>query len=120
VCMKYTVDGKPLQILGTRGKFSDTGCEEDSGKVLRPGGPFNKPSGMVNSPSGDLYVSDGYRNCRVYRFSADGHLIHSWGEPVKSASRSFRPTASTKRCGRTWAALLPYGWTPTRQSTLRS
>lgn len=89
VCLKYTVDGKPLQILGTRGKFSDTGCEEDSGKVLRPGGPFNKPSGMVNSPSGDLYVSDGYRNCRVHRFSADGHLIHSWGEPGKTAPNEF-------------------------------
>ena len=85
VCLKYTLDGKPLQIIGERGVFSDTGCEVDSGKVLRAGGPFNKPSGMVNSPSGDLYVSDGYRNCRVHRFAADGSLIQSWGEPGKVA-----------------------------------
>ncbi len=83
VCMTYTLDGRPSMILGERGKFSDTGCEEDGGTVLRAGGPFNKPSGMVNSPSGDLYVSDGYRNCRVHRFSADGDLVSSWGEPGK-------------------------------------
>ena len=85
VCMTYTLDGRPLMILGERGKFSDTGCEEVGGTVLRAGGPFNKPSGMVNSPSGDLYVSDGYRNCRVHRFSADGDLVSSWGEPGKTA-----------------------------------
>ena len=89
VCLRYTLEGKPLQILGTRGKYSDTGCEEDSGKVLRSGAPFNKPSGMVNSPSGDLYVSDGYRNCRVHQFSADGQLITSWGEPGKTAPNEF-------------------------------
>ena len=33
------------------------------------------------SPSGDLYVSDGYGNARVHRFSADGALISSWGTP---------------------------------------
>ena len=27
VCLKYTLDGKPLQILGDRGVHSDTGCE---------------------------------------------------------------------------------------------
>ena len=89
VCMTYTLDGRPLMIVGERGKFSDTGCEEDSGKVLRAGGPFNKPSGMVNSPSGDLYVSDGYRNCRVHRFSAEGDLISSWGDPGKVAPNEF-------------------------------
>lgn len=89
VCMTYTLDGRPLMIVGERGKFSDTGCEEDSGKVLRAGGPFNKPSGMVNSPSGDLYVSDGYRNCRVHRFSSNGDLISSWGDPGKVAPNEF-------------------------------
>ena len=60
VALKITLDGRPLQILGTRGQYSDTGCEEESGTVLRAGGPFNMPSGIVPSPSGDLYVSDGY------------------------------------------------------------
>ena len=89
VAIKYTLDGKPLLVLGTRGQHSDTGCTEDSGTVLRAAGPFNKPSGMVDSPSGDLYATDGYRNSRVHRFSATGELISSWGEPGKTAPGEF-------------------------------
>jgi len=33
------------------------------------------------APNGDLYVCDGYANARIHRFSADGTLIQSWGEP---------------------------------------
>ena len=89
LALKFTLDGRPIQILGTRGKYSDTGCEEEAGEVLRAGGPFNMPSGMVPSPSGDLYVSDGYRNCRVHRFSGDGKLISSWGNAGKKAPNEF-------------------------------
>jgi DNA-binding beta-propeller fold protein YncE len=89
VALKFTLDGKPLSILGNRGKPSDTGCTEDGGLVPRAAGPFNKPTEMVVAPSGDLYVSDGYRNSRVHHFSADGRLIHSWGEPGKQAPGEF-------------------------------
>ena len=89
VTMKYTLDGKPLLVLGKRGQPSDTGCEESGGKVLRPGGPFNMPCQMVLSPSGELYVSDGYRNCRIHRFTPQGHLIASWGNPGKVAPGEF-------------------------------
>ena len=27
MAMKYTLDGKPLQLIGTLGEYSDTGCE---------------------------------------------------------------------------------------------
>ena len=62
VALKFTLDGKPLLVLGERGKASDTGCNKDGGRVLRAAGPFNKPTEMVVAPSGDLYVTDGYRN----------------------------------------------------------
>ena len=77
VAMKYTLDGKPLQILGTHGQYSDTGCEVAGEVAPRSAGPFNYLTELVPSPSGDLYVSDGYRNARVHRFSADGspHLF---------------------------------------------
>ncbi|HJY79594.1 MAG TPA: peptidyl-alpha-hydroxyglycine alpha-amidating lyase family protein [Candidatus Binatia bacterium] len=89
VALKFTLDGKPLSILGSRGQPSDTGCTEDGGIVPRAAGPFNKPTEMVVAPSGDLYVSDGYRNSRVHHFSADGRLIDSWGTPGKSAPGEF-------------------------------
>ena len=46
------------------------------------GEPFNRPTDLtVNPANGDIYVSDGYRNSRIHRFSKDGALIQSWGEP---------------------------------------
>ena len=41
------------------------------------------------APNGDLYVSDGYRNARVHRFSRDGQLKQSWGEPGKGGPGEF-------------------------------
>ena len=57
--------------------------------VPRAAGPFNYPSEMYPSPSGDLYVSDGYRNSRVHRFSAEGRYITSWGTPGKGGPGEF-------------------------------
>ena len=89
VVLKFTLDGKALQVIGTRGVHSDTGCENMGDLVPRAAGPFNYPTEMVPAPSGDLYVTDGYRNSRVHRFSADGRLIHSWGEPGKTDAGHF-------------------------------
>ena len=89
MAVKYTLDGRPLQILGNRGQPSDTGCTEDSGHVPHVAGPFNKPTEMVIAPSGELYVSDGYRNARVHRFSAGGSLISSGGSHGKTAPAEF-------------------------------
>ena len=89
VCLMYTLDGKPLQVLGKRGVHSDTGCEKPGTLVPRSAGPFNYPTEMVPSPSGNLYVTDGYRNARVHRFDADGRLLGSWGHPGKTEPDHF-------------------------------
>lgn len=89
VCLMYTLDGKPLQVLGKRGEHSDTGCEKPGTLVPRSAGPFNYPTEMVPSPSGNLYVTDGYRNARVHRFDADGRLLGSWGHPGKTEPDHF-------------------------------
>ena len=85
--MKFTSDGKPLLTIGTKGYRSDTGVDpsdygSDAYKSVTHGGePFNLPAGIALNASGDVFISDGYANCRVHRFSADGELIRSWGEP---------------------------------------
>ena len=89
VCLVYTIDGKPIQMLGRHGVHSDTGCENPGDLCPRSAGPFNYPAELVPSPSGDLYVADGYRNARVHRFSWDGQLKQSWGEPGKSEPGHF-------------------------------
>ena len=89
VAMKLSVSGDVLLEVGNRGQPSDTGCFEDEGIVLRAGGPFNRPTRLSPSPSGDLYASDGYRNCRVHRFAADGQFIASWGRPGGDGPGAF-------------------------------
>jgi DNA-binding beta-propeller fold protein YncE len=53
----------------------------DFRNIQRPGPPFNFPTNLAISPNGDLYVADGYGNARIHRFSPDGTLLMSWGEP---------------------------------------
>ena len=89
IAAAFTLEGKPLQVLGRRGVHSDTGCEKPGDLVPRAAGPFNYPAELVPSPSGDLYVADGYRNSRVHRFSSEGRLISSWGEPGKTEPNQF-------------------------------
>jgi DNA-binding beta-propeller fold protein YncE len=31
--------------------------------------------------SGEIYIADGYGNARIHKFTADGKLLFSWGEP---------------------------------------
>jgi len=85
---KFTTDGQPLLTLGTSGVPCDNGYDrslattyERLGTITRGGGPFNRPTNLAIAPNGDLYVTDGYGNARVHHFSADGQLLHSWGEP---------------------------------------
>jgi DNA-binding beta-propeller fold protein YncE len=90
VAMSFTLDGKALLTLGTRGVHSDTGAVK-AWLVERPGGPFNHPTEMMPHPNGDIYVTDGYRNCRVHRFTRDGKLVKSWGTPGKGEGQFHLP-----------------------------
>jgi sugar lactone lactonase YvrE len=65
---KFSLDGKLVLTLGRPG---GTGA---------PGAPFNRPTGVWVAPGGELYVSDGYGQARVHRFSPEGTLLGSWGE----------------------------------------
>ncbi|GAA0981518.1 peptidyl-alpha-hydroxyglycine alpha-amidating lyase family protein [Acrocarpospora macrocephala] len=84
---KFTPDGELLLTIGTEGIPSDTGYTSTGParvhsveRVRHPGGPFNRCTALAVAPDGDLYITDGYGNCRVHHFTPDGELIHSWGE----------------------------------------
>lgn len=85
--MKFTASGKLLMTIGAKGYRSDTGVAPDDfssssyQKVTHGGGPFNLPAGIAIAPSGDIFIADGYANCQVHRFSAQGKHLLSWGEP---------------------------------------
>ncbi len=81
---KCTLEGTILQTLGTLNQGSDTGYEwGDLRTIKRGAGPFNRPTRVSLAQNGDLYISDGYGNARVHRFTAAGEYIQSWGEPGK-------------------------------------
>lgn len=68
-CMrKFTSDGELLMTLGTPDQPAD-------------GTPFNLPTDLAVGPDGELFVSDGYGNARIHKYSPDGELIKSWGTP---------------------------------------
>ncbi len=84
---KFTSDGKLLMRLGNKDQPSDTGYAKQSelamslATIKRGGPPFNRPTGVFASATGEIYVSDGYGNARVHKFSPEGNLLLSWGEP---------------------------------------
>ena len=79
---RFSPAGELLQTIGTSGRPSTTGATSVDYRTIRQAGPpFHYPTNLAVAPNGDLYVTDGYGNARVHRFSAAGELLHSWGEP---------------------------------------
>ncbi|MBI3694770.1 MAG: hypothetical protein HY238_08025 [Acidobacteria bacterium] len=64
---KFSHGGELLMTLGAKGVPGLDGTH------------FNRPTDVVVSPSGEFYVSDGYGNSRVAKFSADGKFLLDWG-----------------------------------------
>jgi DNA-binding beta-propeller fold protein YncE len=91
VAKSFTLDGKVLLTLGQRGVHSDTGCTGAPWLAERAAGPFNHPTEMIAHPNGDLYVTDGYRNARIHRFTRDGKLVTSWGTPGHAEGQFHLP-----------------------------
>jgi len=68
---KCALDGKVLFTLGMSGKPAP----------FMSGEPFNRCTHVAIDPrNGDFYVSDGYCNARVHKYTPDGKLLFSWGE----------------------------------------
>ncbi|MGD0329964.1 MAG: 6-bladed beta-propeller [Nitrososphaeria archaeon] len=71
-------------ILGKRNQPSNTGCVgKDYSTIKQAAGPFNYPTDIALDDEQNIYVSDGYGNCRVHVFSKEGEFICSWGEPAR-------------------------------------
>lgn len=74
--LKFSAEGRLLLALGSRGQPA-----RDA--------PFNFPTDACISQGGEIYVSDGYGNSRVHKFSNEGSLLLSWGT-AGSAPGQFR------------------------------
>ena len=79
---KFTPEGELLMTIGTPGQPA----EKWGGK------PFNRPTHAAVSPNtGNIYISDGYGNSRIHKYTPDGRLLLSWGEPGIDAGQFIRP-----------------------------
>jgi hypothetical protein len=65
---KYTLDGKLLMTLGTKG--------------VRGDGPdtFGGPCDVAVAENGDIFVADGHFNSRIVKFDKDGTFLKAWGK----------------------------------------
>ena len=68
---KCSLDGKLLLEIGVPGEPAP----------YMSGEPFHRCTHTALSPKGEIYVSDGYGNAKVHKYSPDGKLLMSWGEP---------------------------------------
>jgi DNA-binding beta-propeller fold protein YncE len=105
---KFDKSGRHRLTLGKRDQHSDTGYtqegREPSGPHLLPhyrnagkdasgggmpttngvahgAGPFYHPTDVCADEPGNIWISDGYRNSRVHKFSPSGELLMSFGDP---------------------------------------
>ena len=109
VVAKFTPDGKLLMTLGSKGHATDTGYVETFDfwesltTIVRGAPPFNRPTGVSISPKAEIYVADGYGNARIHKFSAEGRLLLSWGEPGGEPGQFRLPhSVRVDRHGKVW------------------
>lgn len=130
VVRELTMDGELLRDLGNLGVPSDSGYDPNiwrklqrQGKLIptdvvfdnnwafslglqsikRAAPPFNRPTGVVVGPQGDIFVSDGYGNASIHRFSPDGTLLKTWGGHGDEPGKFIIPHCIwCDRLGRLW------------------
>ena len=91
---KWTREGELVLTIGEPGVSS----ERHSGE------PFNRPTdAAVSSNDGSIFISDGYGNARVHRYSAEGELELSGASRASTSGSSWCRTTSrsTKTIGST-------------------
>lgn len=116
VIRELATDGTWIRDLGNYGVPSDSGYQGDiwrrwhrEGNVIpmnlpfqkdwsfiesiktitHAAPPFNRPTCAVETTKGDIFVSDGYANCALHKFSGDGTLQHTWGAPGIGPGKFF-------------------------------
>ena len=68
--------------IGTHGQSSE----------IWGGEPFNRPThAAVSRKTGHIYISDGYGNFNVHKYTGDGEYVKSWGGPGIDPGEFLRP-----------------------------
>lgn len=65
--IQYAPSGDVKKILGRRDMPGEDAVS------------FNRPTDIAFAPNGDFFISDGYGNNRVAKFTQDGKFVKAWG-----------------------------------------
>lgn len=79
--IKYSPAGKVLLVLGKR---NVPGAD---------GATFNRATDVAFAPNGDFFVSDGYGNNRIVKFTKEGRFVKAFGVKGKAAGQLHLPHA---------------------------
>lgn len=66
---KFDRRGELVMTIGTPGQRGEA-----------DGDPFNQPTDLAIASTGEVFISDGYGNARVHKYSPQGERLLSWGE----------------------------------------
>lgn len=90
----------PSQVLKVSSDGRDTTFVA-LGEAFTPGSDtrhFCKPTDVaVDAETGNVFVSDGYCNARILKFSADGRYLTQWGAGTCTGGRTH-PSTGNCRC----------------------
>ena len=77
--VKFDANRRVQQALGRREEpwvYMTHGIE----RAIPPPANFYQPTDTVVGPDGSTYVTDGYGNSRVVKFTREGNLVKYWGD----------------------------------------
>jgi len=95
------IDRDDRVFLADRDAHEIIACTPAGQELLRLGNrhapkwelPFNHPTDIAVAADGEIYVSDGYGNARVHRFTPDGEYLGGWGEVGTGQGQFMTPHA---------------------------
>ena len=97
VVFKMDTEGHVRMVLGRYRKSGDSVPPPQPGpRGLRDENIllFNRPTDVAFAPNGDIYVTDGYGNSRVVKFTSAGLFVKAWGPRGTAKVSSIRRTQS--------------------------
>jgi DNA-binding beta-propeller fold protein YncE len=91
--VRFNPEGRVTMVFGRKKEASDEA--EPWTRVTPPRPPipgqFRQPTDVAWDTQGNIYISDGYINSRVAKFTKDGDWVASIGEPGKAPGQLNTP-----------------------------
>jgi DNA-binding beta-propeller fold protein YncE len=91
--VRFNPEGKVTMVFGRKKEASDEAEPWTRVNPPRPpvNGQFRQPTDVAWDTQGNIYISDGYINSRVAKFTKDGDWVASIGEPGREKGQLNTP-----------------------------